>query len=204
MNFSGSSEDHVESVDSPHPTDPTACRSSKSSLGSCTGRITTRFVGYRKFIEGGCLLSNSKGERARTINDFFPAEILFAIFDFATAPSRPTIPNFTRVVSLTHVSRLWREILLANGRLWSNIHIMGQPLDVVATQIARCRRAPLSIFIEAPLRSITKSSHYAFLRTNIQRAARLVQERRDQVKRLEIRMDRRALVWVFDSEESAA
>lgn len=142
----------------------------------------------RELAEDGCLRASSGRGTALAINHL-PPEILFAIFDFATGPPNSRTPNFGRVVSLTHVSRLWKEILLNDGRLWSNVHILGQSLHAVAIQIARCRRAPLSVFIEVPSRCIRKPSRYSHLRANIQGAAQLIQERRGQVKRLEAHMD---------------
>jgi len=148
MSFPGSSEERVGST----------CADARRVIGSCTELITTpRLTGSRKFVRGGCLQINGEGGKARTINDRLPPEILFAIFDidildFATVPPNLVFPNFSRVVSLTHVSRLWRAVILQNGRLWSNVHIKGQPLDMLATQIARCQRAPLYVFIEAPPR----------------------------------------------------
>ncbi|KAF9644637.1 hypothetical protein BDM02DRAFT_888015 [Thelephora ganbajun] len=128
-------------------------------------------------------MPSEKG-KVRTINDLHP-EILFAIFDFATAPPDPTIHNFNRVVSLTHVSPRWMKILLDNGRIWSNVHIRGQDLDMLDTQIKRCRLAPLLVSVKVLPLSTINSDH----QTNIQAATKLIRERRDQVTRLEVHMD---------------
>ena len=183
MTFPGPSEEYVGSTGA----------DARKTIGSCTELITTpKIAGCRGFIWDGYLRTNSEGGMTQTINDCLPPEILFAIFEFATTPPNFMVPNITRVVLLTHVSRLWRAILLRNGRLWSNLHITGQPLDMLTTQIARCRRAPLFVFIEAPPRPIKQSPRFLELRTSVQDATRLIRERRNQVKRLEVPMGCRA------------
>ena len=185
MSFPGSLEERVGSTGG----------DARRTIGSCTELVTNpRLTGGRKLVRGGYLRTNDERGEARTITGHLPPEILLAIFYFASAPPKPSDPNFTLVVSLTHVCHLWRAILLQNARLWSNVHITGQPLDMLATQIARCRRAPLFVFIEAPPRPFTKSPRYLKLQTNVQEAARLVLERRDQIERLEVRMNCRAFM----------
>lgn len=153
--------------------------------------IIPKSAGCREFVGNGCWQINSGGEKAQTIDGLHP-EILRAVFDFATASSNPTKDNFSQVVSLTHVSQLWRVILLNDGRIWSNIHIRGQPPDVVVTQIARCQQASLFVFVEVPPRRT--------LRANIQEVAGFIRKRRDQVKRLEAHVDCRAFSQQFGCE----
>ena len=123
----------------------------------------------------------------RTI-DHLPDETLFAIFEIVLAP---TIYNFGRVISLTHVSRRWMVVLRDNGRIWSNIHIHGQDLAMLDAQITLCREAPLFVLIKEAPQSRTKHPRHLNLQANIRGAANLIRQRREQVKRLEVHMDHR-------------
>lgn len=118
----------------------------------------------------------------RTI-DHLPDETLLEIFYFVTAST--STDNFPRAVSLTHVSRRWRKILLNCGGIWSNIHICHQDFNQVDTQIKRCQRAQLMVSIESPL----ELSFYSQFLQNVHGAAVLIRERRDQVTLLQAYMD---------------
>ncbi|KAF9791958.1 hypothetical protein BJ322DRAFT_5105 [Thelephora terrestris] len=124
-----------------------------------------------------------------TINDL-PNEILLVIFDFAATPPPPNSAtrNFRRVVSLTHVSRRWMVTLLGDGQSWSNVHIYGQDIDMLDTQIRRCQQASLRVWVEVPFWSTLKSTHFSQSKKNIEKAANLVRKRRGQVVRLQVRM----------------
>ena len=57
-----------------------------------------------------------------------PPEILIPIFDFAIPPSEDTESTyaFKNFISLIHVCRHWRSIILNHCRAWSNVHLKDQ------------------------------------------------------------------------------
>lgn len=124
--------------------------------------------------------------------DRFQDGTLLAIFDFAVAPVfpfRPGTREFRQAISLTHVSHRWRKILLDCGRIWSDIHISGQDVDILSTLIKRCKGAPLSVSINIP-RAFAKRSRRQKFWSDLGGAANLIQEHRNQVTRLEHRLGR--------------
>lgn len=125
----------------------------------------------------------------RTI-DHLSAETLLAIFDFATAPNFPCkswTRDFHHVVLLSHVSRHWREILLNYDRVWSDIHISGQDIDMVDAQIKRCKSTSLHVSIRNP-NALRRRRDPSESLKNIRKAANLIRERRNQVTRLEVHL----------------
>ena len=140
---------------------------------------------WRRFLR-----IHSEQKKARTIDDV-PDEALLIIFDFATAPTSPSNPDvhdFRQAVRLTHVSYRWREILLDHGPMWSDIHICGQDIDMLSTRIERCKHASLFVSIKNP-RAPTTTSSYSELQENVWEAAKLIRDRRNQVTRLEVRLE---------------
>ena len=128
--------------------------------------------------------------------------MLLTIFDLATAsdPFKPTAHNFHRVVLLTHVSRRWMKILLSCGTIWSNIHIYGQNFDTLNTQVERCQQASLYVSIRVPSQGTTEPLRFSELQKNVQAAADLIRERRDQVTRLHVRMECRSFQQLLGCE----
>ncbi|KAF9650100.1 hypothetical protein BDM02DRAFT_3112714 [Thelephora ganbajun] len=56
-----------------------------------------------------------------------PPELLSMIFELvATPPEYDSTPTLRDVISLTHVCRYWRAILLNHNGVWSDIHLKGQ------------------------------------------------------------------------------
>jgi len=75
-----------------------------------------------------------------------PPELLSTIFEHvATPPEYDSTPTLRDVVSLTHVCRYWRTILLSHNGVWSDIHLKGQDPGAVAHQLERCGGAALSV-----------------------------------------------------------
>lgn len=93
-------------------------------------------------------------------------------------------------------------ILRDNGRIWSNIHIRGQDLAMLNAQITRSREAPLFVLVNVPPRHAARHPNYLDLQTNIKEAVNLILQRRDQVQRLEVRMDCQTLQQQFGCEWS--
>jgi hypothetical protein len=118
--------------------------------------------------------------------DHLPNEIFLVVFHFAVAST--SFNNFLQVVSLTHVSRRWRNILLNYGRIWSNIYIHGQDFNQLGVQINRCRQAPLLVSIDPPPSTAKPSRHNELLK-NIHMVANLIRERRNQVTHLGVHME---------------
>jgi len=110
-------------------------------------------------------------------------------------PSDPTIYNFDRVLSLSHVCQRRMAIL-------RDIHISGQDLAMVDAQIARTRKALLFVLIKVLPRCAARYSCYPLLQTNIKGAVNLILQRRDQVKRLEVRVDCQTLQQQLSCEWS--
>jgi len=114
-----------------------------------------------------------------------PRDILTTIFAFATAPPAHN-PTASAILSLVQVCRSWRDTILHQSELWSNIHLKGQNPEFVAQQVARCRGAPLRVHLHLP--------HWVFLpeeRTLIQNltgAMSLIKDHRNQVRSLTVRI----------------
>lgn len=117
-----------------------------------------------------------------------PQNVLAAIFAFTAAPPvhNPTGSTTRGIVSLARVCRHWRDTILHQSELWSDVHLKGQKPEYVAQQIARCRGASLKVHLHLP--------HWVFLpeeRTilqNLTGAMSLIADHRNQVRRLTIRI----------------
>ena len=117
-----------------------------------------------------------------------PQNVLATIFTFAATPPahNPTASTTSGIVSLVRVCRHWRETILHQSELWSDVHLKGQNPKFVAQQIARCHGAPLRVYLHLP--------HWVFLpeeRTILQNlvgAMSLIADHRNQVRRLTVRI----------------
>ncbi|KAF9650328.1 hypothetical protein BDM02DRAFT_3127798 [Thelephora ganbajun] len=117
-----------------------------------------------------------------------PQNVLATIFSFAATPSthNPAASTIKGIVSLARVCRYWRDTILHQSELWSDVHLRGQSPESVAKQIARCRGAPLRVYLHLP--------HWVFLpeeRTllqNLTEAMSLITDRRNQIRSLTVRI----------------
>ncbi|KAF9787256.1 hypothetical protein BJ322DRAFT_1107319 [Thelephora terrestris] len=75
-----------------------------------------------------------------------PPELLSTVFELVAAPTAgDSAPTLKDIVSLTHVCRYWRAILLNHNGVWSDLHLKGQDPGLVARQLERCGGAALSV-----------------------------------------------------------
>ena len=117
-----------------------------------------------------------------------PQNVLATIFTFAAAPpAHNSTASITQgILSLARVCRHWWDTILHRPELWSDIHLKGQNPEFVSQQVARCRGAPLRIYLHLP--------HWVFLpeeRTllqNLTGAMWLLAGRRDQVRSVTVRI----------------
>lgn len=68
--------------------------------------------------------------------------------------------------------------------MWSDIHISGQPVDMLSMQIKRCKGGPLFVFIKKPGGPLRNSRQ-----DNMRGAASLIQKNSNQVVRLAVYWD---------------
>lgn len=112
-----------------------------------------------------------------------PPELLLIIFELvATPPGYDSTPTLGDVISLTHVCRYWRSILLNRNGVWSDIHLRGQDPGLVAQQLERCGGAALSVNVHLQSRMFRRDNTH--LLTNIRAALTGIRLHRDQIRRL--------------------
>ena len=75
-----------------------------------------------------------------------PPELLSMIFELVAAPpADDSVPTLKDIISLTHVCRYWRAILLNHNGVWSDVHLKGQDPGLITRQLERCGGAALSV-----------------------------------------------------------
>ena len=112
-----------------------------------------------------------------------PPELLSIIFELvATPPEYDSTPTLRDVISLTHVCRYWRAILLNHNNVWSDIHLKGQDPNMVARQIERCGDAALSVNVHLQFWMFRREN--TRLLDNLRETLKDIRLRRDQVRRL--------------------
>ena len=112
-----------------------------------------------------------------------PPELLSMIFELvATPPEHDSTPTLRDVISLTHVCRYWRTILLNHNGVWSDIHLKGQNPGLVAQQLERCGDAALSVNVHLQFWMFRREN--TRLLTNLQEALVDIRLHRKQVRRL--------------------
>lgn len=116
-----------------------------------------------------------------------PPELLSMIFELvAIPPEYDSTPTLGDVISLTHVCRYWRTILLDNNSVWSDVYLKGQDPGFISQQLERCGDAALNVNVHLPF--------WMFRRENIRLLNNLrgtltdICLRRDQVRRLVVRI----------------
>ena len=107
-----------------------------------------------------------------------PPEILSAIFRLVVGPVRAT--RLRDVLRLSSICHNWRVIILGDGVMWSGICVIGQDPMFIAQQLARCRGAPLYLFLSVPdavfpVEQVSPLSRFS-------QAAQMIQTRRSQVR----------------------
>jgi len=114
-----------------------------------------------------------------------PPELLSTIFELvATPPEYDSTPTLGDVISLTHVCRYWRTILLSHNGVWSDIHLKGQDSGAVTQQIERCGDAALSVNIH--LQYWMFRNENTRLLNNLRRALTDICLHQNQVRRLAV------------------
>jgi len=112
-----------------------------------------------------------------------PPELLSMIFEFvATPPECDTTPTLRDVISLTHVCRYWRTILLNHSSAWSDIHLKGQDPGLITQQLKRCGVAALSVNVHLQFWMFRRENSH--LLNNLQGALADIRLHRNQVRRL--------------------
>lgn len=112
-----------------------------------------------------------------------PPELLSIVFEFVAAPSEyDSTPTLRDVISLTHVCRYWRAILLNHNGVWSDIHLKGQDPGLVAQQLGRCGDAALSVSVHLQFWMFRREN--TRLLNNFREALAEVRLYRDQIRRL--------------------
>ena len=116
-----------------------------------------------------------------------PPELLSIIFELvATPPEYDSTPTLRDVISLTHVCRYWRTILLNHNGVWSDIHLKGQDPGLVTQQLERSGDAALSVTVHLQFWMFRREN--TRLLNNLRGALTDVRLRRDQVRRLVVRI----------------
>jgi hypothetical protein len=114
-----------------------------------------------------------------------PPELLSMIFELvATPPEYDSTPTLRDVISLTHVCRYWRAILLNHNGAWSDIHLRGQNPGFVTQQLERCGDAALSVNVHLQFWMFRREN--TRLLNNIREALTDVRLHRNQVRRLAV------------------
>lgn len=114
-----------------------------------------------------------------------PPELLSAIFELVIAPSdHDPAPTLKAVVSLTHVCRYWRVILLSHNGVWSDIHLKGQDPSSVTQQLERCGNAALSVNVYLQYWMFRREN--TRLLNNLRGALADIRLRQGQIRRLAV------------------
>ena len=112
-----------------------------------------------------------------------PPELLSMIFELvATSPEYDSTPTLGDIISLTHVCRYWRNILLHHNGVWSDIHLKGQNPGSVVKQLERCGDAALSVNVHLQFWMFRREN--TRLLKNLREALTNIRLHRDQVRRL--------------------
>lgn len=90
-------------------------------------------------------------------------------------------------MSLVHVCRYWRAVLLNYCGVWTNIHLKGQDPDFLAWQMTLSQSAPLDVTVH--LYQLILNSGDRLLH-NFQACMETVQEHRQRVRSLSVRLNR--------------
>jgi hypothetical protein len=116
-----------------------------------------------------------------------PPELLSIIFELvATPPEYDSTPTLGDIISLTHVCRYWRTILLNHNSVWSDIHLKGQDPGLVTQQLERCGDAALNVNVHLQFWMFRREN--ARLLNNLRGALTDIRLHRDQVRRLAVRI----------------
>jgi hypothetical protein len=75
-----------------------------------------------------------------------PPELLTRIFDLAVDPGSEE--HAQQVVSLTHVCRYWRTLLLAYPSIWSTVYLKPGNPNVLSVWLGRSQKVPLTVIAE--------------------------------------------------------
>lgn len=100
----------------------------------------------------------------------------------ATSPEYDSTPTLRDVISLTHVCRYWRTILLNHNGVWSDIHLKGQNPGLVAKQLERCGDAALSVTVHLQFWMFRREN--TRLLNNFREALTGIRLHQNQVRRL--------------------
>ena len=118
-----------------------------------------------------------------------PPEILTATFNLLVTPSEDvdSTSAFKDLMSLVHVCRFWRAILLGHCGAWSNVHLRGQDPNFLAWQITYSQSAPLDITVHLYHRIFSPGDRPL---QNFQASMKTVREHRQRVRSLSVHLDR--------------
>ena len=72
-----------------------------------------------------------------------PLELLTRIFDFAV--DHGPGGHVTQIITLTHVCRHWRTVLLAYPKIWSTVRMKPGDPSVISEWLARSQEAPITV-----------------------------------------------------------
>lgn len=114
-----------------------------------------------------------------------PIPSRITLYDLRTcrhSPEYDSTPTLRDVISLTHVCRYWRAILLNHNGAWSDIHLRGQNPGFVTQQLERCGGAALSVNVHLQFWMFRREN--TRLLNNIREALTDVHLHRNQVRRL--------------------
>ena len=112
-----------------------------------------------------------------------PPELLSMIFDLvATPPEYDSTPTLRDVISLTHVCRYWRTVLLNHNGVWSDVHLKGQDPGLVVQQLKRCGDAALSVNVHLQFWMFRREN--IRLLNNLRETLTDIRLHRNQVRRL--------------------
>lgn len=116
-----------------------------------------------------------------------PPELLSMIFELvAVPPEYDSTPTLGDVISLTHVCRYWRSILLNDNSVWSDVYLKGQDPGLISQQLERCGDATLNVNVHLPFWMFRRENNR--LLNNLRGALTDIRLRRDQVRRLVVRI----------------
>jgi hypothetical protein len=116
-----------------------------------------------------------------------PPELLSMIFELVTTPPEyDSTPTLRDVISLTHVCRYWRTILLNSNSVWSDVYLKGQDPGLISQQLERCGDAALNVNVHLPFWMFRREN--LRLLNNLRGTLTDIRLRRDQVRRLVVRI----------------